>query len=61
MLDEYVSVRSAREDYGVVLRGTLAELDLTVDVQATQELREEMERDRDRDRDRRQRQGQGQG
>jgi N-methylhydantoinase B len=42
VLDEYVSMRSAREDYGVVLTGSLQDLDLQVDVQATALLREAM-------------------
>ena len=39
VLDEYVSVEAARDAYGVVLTGTLEELDLAIDVAATQELR----------------------
>jgi len=39
VLDEYISVRSARDDYGVVLTGSLEALDLTVATQATAELR----------------------
>jgi hypothetical protein len=42
VLDEYVSERSAREDYGVVLRGSLEELDLVVDEEATALLRSEL-------------------
>jgi N-methylhydantoinase B len=42
VLDEYVSVEGARRDYGVVLTGTLAELDLAVDAVATERLRAEM-------------------
>jgi N-methylhydantoinase B len=42
VLDEYVSVEAARRDYGVVLTGSLAELDLTVDVGATERLRAEL-------------------
>jgi N-methylhydantoinase B len=39
VLDEYVSVEGARRDYGVVLTGSLAELTLAVDDDATKELR----------------------
>jgi N-methylhydantoinase B len=39
VLDEYVSVEGAARDYGVVLRGSLAELTLEVDETATAELR----------------------
>lgn len=39
VLDEYVSERSAREDYGVVLTGSLEALDLAVDQEATTRLR----------------------
>ena len=42
VLDEYVSVRSARQDYGVVLTGSLEALDLAVDAGATGRLRAEM-------------------
>jgi N-methylhydantoinase B len=42
VLDEYVSVRSAREDYGVVLVGSLERLDLAVDPDATQGLRAQL-------------------
>jgi N-methylhydantoinase B len=42
VLDEYVSVDAARSDYGVVLRGTLEELDLAVDEPATRTLRDEL-------------------
>jgi N-methylhydantoinase B len=41
VLDEYVSVEGARRDYGVVLTGTLAALDLAVDLAATTALRAE--------------------
>ena len=40
VLDEYVTPEGARRDYGVVLRGSLEALDLTVDLAATQRLRE---------------------
>lgn len=43
VLDEYVSVASAREKYGVVLTGSLENYDLAVDLAATQELRREMQ------------------
>ena len=39
MLDEYVSLEAARDAYGVVLTGSLEELDLVLDVEATRELR----------------------
>ncbi len=42
VLDEYVSERSAREDYGVVLTGSLQELDLAIDREATKRLRAEV-------------------
>ena len=42
MLDEYVSVKAAKEKYGVVLTGSLAEYDLKVDVAATEALRKVM-------------------
>jgi N-methylhydantoinase B len=41
VLDEYVSERSARDDYGVVLMGSLENLDLAIDVDATTQLRAE--------------------
>ena len=44
VLDEYVSLRGARYDYGVVLRGTAEDGDLEVDVEATRELRAELRR-----------------
>ena len=40
VLDEYVSVAAARDAYGVVLKGTLEEFDLAIDVEATRELRD---------------------
>ena len=46
VLDEYVSPRSAHEDYGVVLTGSLEGVDLAVDVQATARLRAGMRRRR---------------
>jgi N-methylhydantoinase B len=42
VLDEYVSVESARGDYGVVLTGQAEDYSLAVDVPATEKLREEM-------------------
>jgi N-methylhydantoinase B len=42
VLDEYVSERSAREDYGVVLTGSLDALDLAVDEAVTIALRARM-------------------
>jgi N-methylhydantoinase B len=39
VLDEYVSVGGAERDYGVVLRGSLADLTLAVDDEATTALR----------------------
>jgi N-methylhydantoinase B len=42
VLDEYVSVRSAREDYGVVLAGSLEAADLRVNEEATARLRAAM-------------------
>jgi N-methylhydantoinase B len=42
VLDEYVSLRSAREDYGVIFTGTLDDLTLAVDVEATARRRAEL-------------------
>jgi N-methylhydantoinase B len=42
VLDEYVSPAAARRDYGVVLTGSLDDLSLAVDGQATERLRAEM-------------------
>ncbi|MCJ8156129.1 hydantoinase B/oxoprolinase family protein [Sphingomonas sp. LaA6.9] len=42
VLDEYVSLKAAREKYGVVLTGSLEEYDLAVDHAATEALRKEM-------------------
>jgi N-methylhydantoinase B len=39
VLDEYVSVEGAERDYGVVLRGSLEDLTLEVDWEATERLR----------------------
>jgi N-methylhydantoinase B len=36
-----VSLEGARRDYGVVLTGTLEDLDLAIDHEATQKLRAE--------------------
>src|SRR5690242_20125207 len=41
VLDEYVSFEGARRDYAVVLTGTLEDLDLAIDHEATQKLRAE--------------------
>src|SRR5947208_3433488 len=46
VLDEYVSPRSARDDYGVVLTGSLEDLDLALDAEATARLRAELRRRR---------------
>jgi N-methylhydantoinase B len=43
VLDEYVSLKAAREKYGVVLIGNLDEYDLSVDVAATEALRKDMQ------------------
>ena len=45
VLDEYVSARSARDDYGVVLTGSVEALDLAIDWEATTALRARMRRD----------------
>jgi N-methylhydantoinase B len=45
VLDEYVSVAGARNDYGVALRGSLANLDLRVDEDETRRLRTAAKRD----------------
>jgi N-methylhydantoinase B len=42
VLDEYVSVEGARRDYGVVLTGSLDDLTLALDADATAALRAEM-------------------
>ncbi len=44
VLDEYVSVRSARDDYGVVFTGSLEALDFAVDEAETSRLRDELRR-----------------
>ncbi len=44
VLDEYVSVEGAERDYGVVLTGSLADLTLAVDENATNELRAQRRR-----------------
>jgi len=41
VLDEYVSVDGAARDYGVVLTGSLDDLTLAIDVDATEHLRAE--------------------
>ena len=42
VLDEYVSVDSARREYGVVLKGSLEDLTLEIDTASTEKLRAEM-------------------
>ena len=42
VLDEFVSIEAARVRYGVVLRGSVEEYDLEVDLAATEALRSEM-------------------
>jgi N-methylhydantoinase B len=42
VLDELVSIKAAREKYGVVLTGSLGEYDLAVDIAATEALRKQM-------------------
>ena len=42
VLDEIVSIERARKKYGVILKGSLEEYDLEVDVAATEALRKEM-------------------
>lgn len=42
VLDEYVSIESARNDYGVVLSGSVENCDIEIDVEATAALRAEM-------------------
>jgi N-methylhydantoinase B len=42
VLDEYVSLKAAREKYGVVLKGSLEQYDLEVDGPATAALRRQM-------------------
>jgi N-methylhydantoinase B len=49
VLDEYVSIESARRDYGVVLSGSLEALDLAIDQTATAALRAELGGQRDAD------------
>jgi len=44
VLDEYVSVEGAERDYGVVLRGSLEDLTLEIDWEATERLRAERRR-----------------
>ena len=41
VLDEYVSIEAARRDFGVVLTGSLEDLTLRIDHQATARLRAE--------------------
>ena len=42
VLDEYVSVEGASRDYGVVLSGSLEDLTLAVDAEATDRVRAEL-------------------
>lgn len=42
VLDEYVSLQAARDKYGVVLRGSLENYELSVDLAATEALRAQM-------------------
>ena len=42
MWDEYVSVEGARLDYGVVVSGSLEDMTLAIDEQATATLRAEL-------------------
>ena len=49
VLDEYVSLAAARERYGVVVRGSVDAGDLTLDPDATRELREQLARERGAD------------
>ena len=42
VLDEIISIARAREKYGVVLTGSVAQCDVTVDVAATAALRRAM-------------------
>ncbi|MFN8034689.1 MAG: hydantoinase B/oxoprolinase family protein [Acidimicrobiia bacterium] len=46
VLDEYVSIEGAARDYGVVLSGSLEDLTLTVDADATEHMRAERRGDR---------------
>ena len=46
VLDEYVSIEGARDDYGVVLTGSLEELDLVIDSEATAALRKHLAAER---------------
>ncbi len=40
--DEYVSIGAARDEYGVVITGSLADMTLAIDAAATEQLRTEM-------------------
>jgi N-methylhydantoinase B len=40
--DEYVSIGAARDEYGVVITGSLADMTLALDADATEQLRHEM-------------------
>ena len=48
VLDEYVSVAAAEQDYGVVLRGSLEKLTLKIDRKATEKTRKRMRNSNDR-------------
>jgi len=48
VLDEYVSIEGGRRDYGVVLSGSIEELDLQVDVDATVRLRADLRAQREK-------------
>ena len=48
VLDEYVSLRAARERYGVVFRGSLEDGTLELDLPATRALRERIAAERGR-------------
>ncbi len=47
VLDEYVSIAAAKRDYGVVLTGTLENLDLAIDTKATAKRRAEIRNQRE--------------
>jgi N-methylhydantoinase B len=49
VLDEYVSPEGARARYGVVLTGTLRQLDLELDLPATNDLRQLLTAERSAD------------
>jgi N-methylhydantoinase B len=43
--DEYVSIDAARDEYGVVLTGTVEDMTLALDEDATEALRSQLRRD----------------